>query len=159
HLPDVRLLDSLGASEGLMTRNESSAGAEIKPARFSVNERVKVITPDGREVAPGSDEKGLIAVGGRIPLGYHNDPDKTAATFKEIDGVRYSIPGDWASVDRDGTIRLLGRGSACINTGGEKVYPEEIELVLRSHPDVFDCVVVGVEDERWGEMVVALVQM
>lgn len=158
HLPDVRLLDSLGASEGLMTRSESSAGAEIKPARFSVNERVKVITPDGREVEPGSDEKGLIAVGGRIPLGYHNDPDKTAATFKEIDGVRYSLPGDWASVDADGTIQLLGRGSACINTGGEKVYPEEVELVLRSHPDVFDCVVVGVPDERLGEMVVALVE-
>ncbi len=158
HVPRVRLLDSLGASEGLMTRNETSAGSEIKPARFSVNDRVKVITPDGREVQPGSDEKGLIAVGGRIPLGYHNDAEKTAATFKEIDGVRYSLPGDWASVDADGTIQLLGRGSACINTGGEKVYPEEVELVLRSHPDVFDCVVVGVPDERLGEMVVALVE-
>ncbi len=158
HLPGVTLLDSLGASEGLMTRNETTAGADIRPARFAVNERLKVITPEGIEVQPGSNEKGLLAVGGRIPLGYHNDPEKTAATFKEIDGVRYSLPGDWASVDADGTIRLLGRGSACINTGGEKVYPEEIELVLRSHSAVFDCVVVGVPDERLGEMVVALVE-
>jgi acyl-CoA synthetase (AMP-forming)/AMP-acid ligase II len=158
HLPNVTLLDSLGASEGLMSRNETKAGADIKPARFAVNERLKVVTPEGKLVVPGSDETGLLAVGGRIPLGYHNDPEKTAATFKEIDGARYSIPGDWASVDADGTIRLLGRGSACINTGGEKVYPEEIELVLRSHPAVFDCVVVGVPDERLGEMVVALVE-
>jgi fatty-acyl-CoA synthase len=158
HLPRVTLLDSLGASEGLMTRNKTTAGAEIRPARFAVNERLKVITPEGIEVKPGSDDKGLLAVGGRIPLGYHNDPEKTDANFKEIHGVRYSLPGDWASVDTDGTIRLLGRGSACINTGGEKVYPEEVELVLRSHPGVFDCVVVGVPDERLGEMVVALIQ-
>ena len=158
HVPHVTLLDSLGASEGLMTRNETTAGADIRPARFAVNDRVKVLTLEGVEVQPGSDETGLLAVGGRIPLGYHNDPEKTAATFKEIDGVRYSLPGDWASVDPDGTIQLLGRGSACINTGGEKVYPEEVELVLRSHPAVFDCVVVGVPDERLGEMVVALIQ-
>jgi acyl-CoA synthetase (AMP-forming)/AMP-acid ligase II len=158
HLPSVTLLDSLGASEGLMTRNETKAGSDIRPARFAVNDKLKVVTPEGTEVMPGSDEKGLLAVGGRIPLGYHNDPEKTDATFKVIDGVRYSLPGDWASVDADGTIRLLGRGSACINTGGEKVYPEEIELVLRSHPSVFDCVVLGVPDERLGEMVVALIQ-
>lgn len=158
HVPHVTLLDSLGASEGLMTRNETTAGADIRPARFAVNDRVKVLTLEGVEVQPGSDETGLLAVGGRIPLGYHNDPEKTAATFKEIDGVRYSLPGDWASVDPDGTIQLLGRGSACVNTGGEKVYPEEVELVLRSHPAVFDCVVVGVPDERLGEMVVALIQ-
>ena len=141
-----------------MSRNETKSGADIKPARFAVDEHLKVVTPEGKLVEPGSDETGLLAVGGRIPLGYHNDPEKTAATFKEIDGVRYSIPGDWASVDADGTIRLLGRGSACIITGGEKVYPEEIELVLRSHPAVFDCIVVGVPDERLGEMVVALVE-
>jgi fatty-acyl-CoA synthase len=158
HLPRVTLLDSLGASEGLMTRNETSAGSDIRPARFAVNDRLKVIMADGAEVQPGSEEKGMLAVGGRIPLGYHNDPEKTDETFREIGGVRYSLPGDWASVDADGTIRLLGRGSACINTGGEKVYPEEIELVLRSHPAVFDCVVVGVPDERLGEMVVALIE-
>src|SRR4029079_19047147 len=112
----------------------------------------------GRDMTPGSDEVGLVAMGGRIPVGYFKDPDKTAATFRTLDGVRYSIPGDYATVEADGTVRLLGRGSACINTGGEKVYPEEAELALRSHPAVFDCVVVGVPDSRWGEMVVALVQ-
>ena len=100
----------------------------------------------------------MLAVGGRIPLGYYKDPEKTAATFRTVAGRRYSIPGDYATVDPDGTIRLLGRGSACINTGGEKVYPEEVELALRAHADVFDCVVVGVPDPRWGEMVVAVVQ-
>ena len=107
----------------------------------------------------GSDEIGLLAVGGRIPVGYWRDPDKTAQTFRVIDGRRYALAGDYAQVDADGTIRLLGRGSACINTGGEKVYPEEVELVLRKHPSVFDCVAVGVPDDRFGEIVVALVQV
>ena len=159
HLPRVTLLDSLGASEGMMSRSSSTAGDDIKPARFAVNERVRVLDEvTGRPVTPGSDEVGLIAVTGRIPLGYLNDPDKTAQTFRTFDGVRYSIPGDYGSVDADGTIRLLGRGSACINTGGEKVYPEEVELVLRQHVDVSDCVVLGVPDERFGERVVAVVQ-
>jgi fatty-acyl-CoA synthase len=100
----------------------------------------------------------MLGVGGAIPLGYYKDDEKTAATFRTVHGRRYSIPGDYATVELDGTITLLGRGSACINTGGEKVYPEEVELVLRAHPHVFDCVVVGVADERWGEMVVALVE-
>ena len=101
----------------------------------------------------------MVAVGGRIPLGYYNDPEKTAQTFRVVDGVRYSIPGDYATVDEDGTIRLLGRGSATVNTGGEKVYPEEVELTLRKNKAVFDCVVVGVPDARFGETVVALVQV
>jgi fatty-acyl-CoA synthase len=160
HLPDATLLDSLGASEGLMSRSAARADdAEIKPARFAVSERVKVLTDDGREVARGSDEVGMVAVGGRIPLGYYKDPEKTAQTFRVVDGVRYSVPGDYATVDADGTIRLLGRGSATVNTGGEKVYPEEVELALRKHPAVFDCVVVGVPDARFGETVVALVQV
>lgn len=99
----------------------------------------------------------MVAVGGRLPLGYHNDPDKTARTFRTIDGQRWSVPGDHATVEADGTIRLLGRGSATINTGGEKVYPEEVELALRRHPGVADCVVVGVPDARFGETVVAVV--
>ncbi len=128
------MVDSLGASEGMMTRTASSAGDEIEPARFAVNEKVRVLDETtGRPVAPGSDEVGLLAVTGRIPIGYYNDPEKTARTFRVVDGVRYSIPGDYATVDAAGTIRLLGRGSACINTGGEKVYPEEIEVVLRDH--------------------------
>jgi 3-oxocholest-4-en-26-oate---CoA ligase len=159
HVPHVTLIDSLGASEGMMTRTASRSSDEIKPARFAVSDRVKVFDEHtDREVAPGSGAVGLVAVGGRIPLGYWQDPDKTAATFRTVDGTRYSIPGDYASVDDDGTIQLLGRGSACINTGGEKVYPEEVELLLRGHPAVHDCVVVGVPDERFGEMVVALVQ-
>jgi fatty-acyl-CoA synthase len=160
HLPDVTMLDSLGASEGLMSRSAANSGDEkIASARFAVNDRVKVLTTDGREVGWGNDEVGMVAVGGRIPLGYYNDPEKTAQTFKVIDGVRYSIPGDYATVDEDGTIRLLGRGSATVNTGGEKVYPEEVELTLRKNTGVFDCVVVGVPDERFGETVVALVQL
>jgi 3-oxocholest-4-en-26-oate---CoA ligase len=159
HLPHVTLIDSLGASEGIASRTASTADDTIRPARFAVNDRVKVLDEQtGREVAPGSDEIGLLAVGGRVPLGYWKDPQKTAETFRTVDGNRYSMAGDYASVDADGTIRLLGRGSACINTGGEKVYPEEVELLLRQHPGVFDCVVVGVPDERFGEIVVALVQ-
>jgi fatty-acyl-CoA synthase len=158
HLPAVTLLDSLGASEGLMSRSAARASdADIPPARFAVNDRVRVLTDDGREVAAGSDEIGMVGVGGRIPLGYYKDPEKTARTFRTVGGVRYSIPGDYATVDADGTIRLLGRGSATVNTGGEKVYPEEVELVLREHPAIDDAVVVGVPDERFGEMVVAMV--
>ncbi len=159
HLPHVTLIDSLGASEGIASRTASTADDTIRPARFAVNDRVKVLDEHtGREVTPGSEEIGLLAVGGRVPLGYWKDPEKTADTFRSVDGRRYSVPGDYASVDVDGTIQLLGRGSACINTGGEKVYPEEVELLLRRHPSVFDCVVVGVPDERFGEIVVALVQ-
>jgi fatty-acyl-CoA synthase len=158
HLPDVTLIDSLGASEGLMSRSAATADAEIKPARFAVNDRVRVLDEEtGRPLTPGTEEIGLVAVTGALPLGYYKDETKTAATFRTYDGVRYSIPGDYATVDADGTIRLLGRGSACINTGGEKVYPEEVELLLREHPAVGDCLVVGVPDERYGEMVVALV--
>lgn len=161
HLPHVQLIDSLGASEGMASRSTASAtDAEIPPARFAVSERVKVISPElGREVRPGSDEVGMVAVGGHIPLGYWKDPEKTAQTFRLFEGRRYSIAGDYAQVDADGTIQLLGRGSACINTGGEKVYPEEVELALRKHPSVHDCVVVGVPDPRFGEIVVAVVEV
>jgi fatty-acyl-CoA synthase len=161
HVPQVTLLDSLGASEGMASRQAATVDdAEIKPARFAVNDRVKVFREDsGEEVTPGSEETGLLAVGGRIPVGYWRDPDKTAQTFRVIDGCRYALAGDYAQVDADGTIRLLGRGSACINTGGEKVYPEEVDLVLRKHPSVFDCVAVGVPNDRFGEIVVALVQV
>jgi fatty-acyl-CoA synthase len=158
HLPHVTLIDSLGASEGIMTRTETRDGDEIAPARFKASERVVVVTDEGKLVQPGDETIGMLGVGGAIPLGYFKDPEKTAATFRTVGERRYSIPGDYASVDADGTIRLLGRGSACINTGGEKVYPEEVELALRAHPDVFDAVVVGVPDDKWGEMVIALVQ-
>jgi 3-oxocholest-4-en-26-oate---CoA ligase len=160
-LDGLTIIDSLGASEGLGPRQSARADdATISPAQFSVDDRIRVVREDGGgDVEPGSGEVGVLAIGGRIPLGYFKDPDKSAATFRTLDGVRYSIPGDYATVESDGTVRLLGRGSACINTGGEKVYPEEVEAELREHPDVFDCVVVGVPDERYGERVVALVQL
>jgi acyl-CoA synthetase (AMP-forming)/AMP-acid ligase II len=109
-------------------------------------------------VVPGSDIVGRVARSGHIPSGYYNDPEKTAATFVEVDGRRYVITGDMATVEDDGTIRLLGRGSGCINTGGEKVFPEEVEAVLKAHDAVYDAVVVGVADERWGQRVAAVVQ-
>ena len=159
-LPGLTIVDTLGASEGMGPSNASTAGdATIAPARFRVSDRVAVIDEaTGRPVTPGSDEVGLVAMGGNIPVGYYNDPAKTAATFRVIGGTRYSVPGDYATVAADGTVQLLGRGSACINTGGEKVYPEEVELALRSHPGVFDCAVVGVPDPRFGEKVVGIVQ-
>ena len=102
---------------------------------------------------------GRLARGGNIPLGYYNDPEKTAATFvTDSQGRRWSIPGDYALLEADGRITLLGRGSVSINSGGEKIYPEEVEGALKSHPDVFDVLVVGVPDERWGERVAALLQ-
>jgi fatty-acyl-CoA synthase len=158
HLPGVTIIDSLGSSEGIMTRSVSRTEGEITPARFAVNERVAVLDEDtGARVEPGSGMVGLLGVTGPIPLGYWGDTEKSSATFRVVDGVRWSIPGDYATVEADGAVKLLGRGSACINTGGEKVYPEEVELVLREHPDVDDCVVVGVPDARFGEMVVAVV--
>jgi 3-oxocholest-4-en-26-oate---CoA ligase len=158
HAPGVTLIDSLGASEGIMTRTETRADDDIAPARFKASDRLVVVTDDGHVARPGDGLIGMLGVGGAIPLGYYKDDDKTAATFRIVDGKRYSIPGDYATVEADGTIRLLGRGSACINSGGEKIYPEEVELVLRAHPDVLDCVVIGVPDERWGEMVVAVLE-
>jgi fatty-acyl-CoA synthase len=154
------LIDGLGSSEatgiGMMT---TTAGSDPTTAKFQLNPTTKVLTEDGREVRPGSGEVGLLAVGAAsgIPLGYYKDDAKTAATFKVIDGVRYSLPGDWAQVEADGSITLLGRGSVCINSGGEKVFPEEVEEALKLHPAVEDCTVVGVPDEVWGEAIVAVV--
>jgi acyl-CoA synthetase (AMP-forming)/AMP-acid ligase II len=157
-LPGITLIDSLGASEGLMSRNEARTSEDVRPAGFAASDRVVVVADDGTLCEPGDGRIGLLGVGGPIPIGYYKDPEKTAATFRSVGGRHYSIPGDYARIEPDGIVTLLGRGSACINTGGEKVYPEEVELVLRSHPSVFDCVVVGVADVRWGEMVVALVE-
>ena len=117
-----------------------------------------MIDDDGRPVEPGSGVVGRIAVKGPVPVGYYKDPEKTARTFIEIDGVRCSVPGDHATVEADGTITLLGRGSVCINTGGEKVFPEEVEEALKTHPSVRDAVVVGVPDARFGETICAVVE-
>jgi fatty-acyl-CoA synthase len=119
-----------------------------------------VIDPESeKDVLAGSGEVGVLALGGRNPLGYYKDDEKTAATFRVIDGVRYSIPGDYATVEDDGSIQLLGRGSGTINTGGEKVFPEEVEEMLKRHPSVFDSVVLGVPDDRFGETVLAVIEL
>jgi acyl-CoA synthetase (AMP-forming)/AMP-acid ligase II len=115
-----------------------------------------VVGDDHRPVAPG--ETGWLARRGSVPVGYYKDEAKTAATFVEVDGQRWAIPGDMAVLELDGTITVLGRGSQSINSGGEKIYPEEVESALKSHPSVFDALVVGVPDERWGERVAAVVQ-
>jgi acyl-CoA synthetase (AMP-forming)/AMP-acid ligase II len=133
--------------------------APITTGRFFPLPGVKVVTEDGREVEPGSGETGLVAVSGEIPDGYYHDDAKTASLFRDIGGVRYSIPGDWATVESDGQISLLGRGSQCINTGGEKVFPEEVEEVVKTHPAVEDCLVFGVPDERFGQRVVAVASL
>src|SRR6185436_3548893 len=109
-------------------------------------------------IEPGSEESGWLAKPGRVPLGYYKDAEKTAKTFPVIDGTRYAVPGDHAQIRADGTLIVLGRGSVCINSGGEKIYPEEVEQVLRKHPAVADAVVVGTPDERFGEQVTAVVQ-
>jgi acyl-CoA synthetase (AMP-forming)/AMP-acid ligase II len=150
--PNVAVVDAFGASE--TGANGSVDITEMGP-RFRMNEWTTVIT-DAGEVAPVG-EVGLLARRGHVPVGYYKDADKTAATFVERGGVRWAIPGDRAVIEDDGAINVLGRGSQCINTGGEKVFPEEVEAVLKSHPDVFDAIVVGVPDDRWGESIAAVV--
>jgi acyl-CoA synthetase (AMP-forming)/AMP-acid ligase II len=130
----------------------------VQSLAFTAREGVTIVLDDDLQpVEPGSGVEGWLAAGGRVPIGYYNDPEKTARTFVTVDGRRYSIPGDRAVVEADGTIRLLGRGALCINTGGEKVYPEEVEAVLQEHPAIDDAVVVGLPDERWGQRVAAVV--
>ncbi len=154
------LVDSLGSSEGVgFASSVARKGAAGSTAKFSLGEFARVFTEAGDEVTPGSGERGLLAVGGPIPIGYYKDPDKTAATFRSFGGRVWSVPGDWATVETDGTIQLLGRGSACINTAGEKVYPEEVEETLKLHDAVLDCNVVGLPDERWGQSVTAVVAL
>lgn len=152
--------DSLGSSEGVgFAASISAPGAGAPTARFSIGEGAQVLDDAGRPVPPGSGEVGRLAVTGPIPLGYYKDPAKTDATFPTYDGVRWSMPGDWARVAADGTVELLGRGSVSINTGGEKVFPEEVEEAVKLHPAVADAVVVGVPDERFGETVAAVVSL
>ncbi len=156
-LPNVLVIDSLGASETGYQGTVAGSDSTGKP-RFAMGEHTTVLDDAGKPVVPGDEVIGRLARRGYMPLGYYKDPEKTAATFVEINGERWALPGDMARVEADGTITLLGRGSVSINSGGEKIYPEEVELALKSHPDVFDVVVVGVPDERWGERVVAVVK-
>lgn len=160
HHESVMLADMFGSSEavGFGSSVTSKAGG-TKTAKFTIGDDCAVFTEDHRPVVRGSGERGFIARRGPIPLGYYKDPEKTAKTFPTIDGVRYSVPGDWCTVEADGTLTLLGRGSACINTAGEKVYPEEVEETLKQHDDVEDALVVGIPDEKWGNAVTAVVEL
>jgi acyl-CoA synthetase (AMP-forming)/AMP-acid ligase II len=160
-LPDLVITEAIGSSEGgangyTMIMKDNTAmkgGPRVNPISGTV-----VLDENMSVVKPGSGVVGRLARSGDIPIGYFNDPVKTAETFVEVDGRRYVIPGDFAMVEEDGTITLLGRGSVSINSGGEKIFPEEVEAAVKSHPDVYDAIVVGVPDERWGQRVAAVVQ-
>lgn len=157
-MPNVLLLNNFGSTESGSNGRATDDSGPDKGFRLHVNERTQVVDPVTREpVATG--ETGRLAQRGHVPLGYYNDPAKTAETFFEKDGVRWVLLGDMATVDEHGVVTVLGRGSQCINTGGEKVYPEEVEQALKSHPDVYDALVAGVPDARWGNHVAAVVQL
>ncbi|HWH29033.1 MAG TPA: acyl-CoA synthetase [Mycobacteriales bacterium] len=159
HQPNLFILDNFGSSE-TGYNGAAPPGAKVSDGlRFAVNERTQVLGDDLQPISPGSEEIGWVAQRGHIPLGYYNDPVKTAKTFVEAGGERWVLPGDMARVDADGTMHFLGRGSVCINSGGEKIYPEEVEAALKTHPAILDAVVAGVPDERWGQRVAAVLQV
>jgi 3-oxocholest-4-en-26-oate---CoA ligase len=153
------LVDAIGSSEGSMGTQITMKGLSTETATFAKNPETKVFTDDDREVEPGSDQVGMVAAGGNVPIGYYKDDEKSARTFRVIDGVRYSFPGDFAKVAADGSLILLGRGSQVINTGGEKVFPEEVEEAVKRVDGVRDCLVVGVENEKFGQAVTAVVSL
>ncbi len=159
-LPDTMILNNFGASETghQGTVYDSPTGEGPSAPRFSMDATSTVLGDDGKPITPGSGTIGKLARSGHVPLGYYKDPEKTAQTFVALDGVRWVIPGDLATIEADGRITVFGRGAVCINTGGEKVFPEEVEQALKAHPEVLDAVVVGVPDPRWGERVAAIVQ-
>ncbi|AVH60467.1 MULTISPECIES: acyl-CoA synthetase [Streptomyces] len=157
-VPNVMLLNNFGSSESGFNGTATPDAGLQRGFRIRVNSRTQVVDPVTHEpVAVG--EPGRVAQRGHVPLGYYNDPEKTAETFFRKDGERWVLLGDMATVDEEGIVTVLGRGSQCINTGGEKVYPEEVEQALKSHPDVYDALVAGVPDEKWGNHVAAVVQL
>lgn len=159
HHAGMMLVDAFSSSEALgMGSSVSSGNSAASTGEFQLGPEVRVLADDGTDVEPGSDVIGVLALGGRNPLGYYKDEVKSAATFRIIDGERYSVPGDFARVHADRSIQLLGRGSQCINTAGEKVFPEEVEEVLKRHASIVDACVVGIPDDRTGERVVAAVE-
>ena len=153
---DMMLNDIMGSTEGSMGGSLSTRQSAAKTAKFVIADYVKVFNENDEPVAPGSGEMGMVATAGIVPRGYYKDDVKSANTFRTVNGVRYSFPGDFATVEIDGSITLLGRGSQCINTGGEKVFTEEVEEAIKRHPDVEDCLVIGLPDERLGNRVVAV---
>lgn len=155
---DIEIRDAMGSTEGSMGSSIVSRALPPGPtAQFTLGPATRVFDENDEEIPPGSDKVGMIANGGFTPVGYYKDPEKSAKTFRTIRGQRYSFPGDYARVKADGTLVLLGRGSVCINTGGEKVFPEEVEEALKAHDSVWDALVVGVPDDRFGERIVAVV--
>ncbi len=160
HMPTTLLADSFGSSEAVgFGASITAKDAPIETARFTTNDYCKVFDENDVEIPRGSETPGFIAFGGPIPVGYYGDPEKSAKTFKLINGTRYSIPGDFCLVAEDGTLTLLGRGSVCINSAGEKIYPEEVEEALKLHPSVDDALVVGVPDEKWGQAVTGVIKL
>jgi fatty-acyl-CoA synthase len=160
HHPYMMLVDVFSSSEALgLGQSVSGSSGTSTTAKFVLGENARVIGEDGADVVPGSGQTGKVAVRGFTPVGYYKDEEKSKATFVTIDGDTYSIPGDFAMVEEDGTLVLLGRGSQCINTAGEKVFPEEVEEVLKRHESVHDAVVVGLPDDKWGQSVNAVVEL
>ena len=158
-IPHVILLDAMGSTEGSMGVQISMRGIPAETAKFAQNPTTKVFTDDDREVTPGSGEQGMVAAGGNVPLGYFKDAEKSARTFRVINGTRYSFPGDMATVNADGTLVLLGRGSQVINSAGEKIFPEEVEEAVKRVDGVVDCLVVGLDDEKFGQSVTAVASL
>jgi len=160
YLPSCTMLDNYGSTE---TGFQGSGGSGHKSfgqgLTFQMNDRTVVLDDDHNVVQPGSGVTGRVALRGHVPVGYYGDPEKSVETFVLIDGIRHSITGDIAEVETDGTVKLYGRGSICINSGGEKIFIEEVENALKAHPSVYDAVVVGVDDEQWGQRVVSLVSI
>jgi len=158
-MPGAILFDSFGSSEAVgLGASFSTKDAPQQTAQFMLGPTCAVFDEEGRRVVPGSGDIGVVAVGGFIPLGYYKDEAKSAQTFRIYEGQRWSVPGDFAEVNADGTLHLLGRGSVCINTGGEKVFPEEVEEALKTHPSVADAVCVGLPDPRFGQVICAVVE-
>jgi len=157
---DFVLADAIAATEGGgFASSEIRRGDDVETAHFRLGPNGRVLDEDDHDVVPGSGTVGLLAAAGSLPKGYLGDPEKTARTFRMIDGVRHVVPGDMATIEADGTVVLLGRSSEVVNTGGEKVFVEEVEQVIATHPDVADVVVVGVPDDRWGHRIAALVAL
>jgi acyl-CoA synthetase (AMP-forming)/AMP-acid ligase II len=160
HMPRAMLNDGFSSSEALgLGGSVMAKGGSVQTAKFMIGDRCKVFDENDNLVEPGSGVPGMVAVGPPNPVGYYKDEEKTARTFRVINGVRYSIPGDWCLVEADGTLTLLGRGNACINTAGEKVFPEEVEEALKTHASIEDALVVGLPDEKWGQAVTGVVRL
>ena len=160
HMPTTIVMDILGSSEGGMAQTVATKDNVSNTAKFGAMPNMKVFAPDDTEVVPGSGVQGIVGVSGDgVPRGYYKDPEKSDKTFREINGVRYSFPGDMATVEADGSVTLLGRGSNCINTAGEKVFPEEVEEAVKTHADIADCLIFGIPDERFGQRVVGVASL